>query len=122
MTRRVTMEAFMDVFCKKLTSLQPISPKTHLCAINASIVKTGMQNIVIRIFAKLRLRIEKFVELRRSRALRIIARNKMLFPTIDARKIAEKKIIKATLSLTVNWHLILRQEGLLALVMLVLFI
>jgi len=122
MTRRVTMEAFMDVFCKKLTSLQPISPKTHLSAINASIVKTGMQNTVIRIFAKLRLRIEKFVELRRSRALRIIARNKMQFPTIDARKIAEKKIIMATLSLTVNWHLILRQEGLLALVMLVLFI
>lgn len=122
MTRRVTMEAFMDVFCKKETSLQPITPKTHLSAINASIVKTGMQNIAMRILARLRLRIEKFVELRRSRPLRIIARNKMQFPTKDARKIAVKKTIMATLSPTVNLHLTLKQERLLALVMLVLFI
>ena len=116
------MEAVMDVFCKKLTSLQPITPKTHLSAINASIVKTGMQNIVMKIFARLRLRIEKFVELRRSRALRIIARNKTQFPTKDARKSAEKNTIMAILSPTVNGHFILKQEGLLALVMLVLFI
>lgn len=116
------MEAFMAMFCKKLTSLQPITPKTHLSAINASIVKTGMQKIVMKILARLRLSIEKFVELRRSRALRIIARNKMQFPAKDARKIAEKNRIMAILSPTVNWHFILKQEELLALVMLVLFI
>ena len=112
----------MAMFCKKLTSLQPITPKTHLSAINASIVKTGMQKIVMKILARLRLSIEKFVELRRSRALRIIARNKMQFPAKDARKIAEKNRIMAILSPTVNWHFILKQEELLALVMLVLFI
>lgn len=98
------MAALIDIVCRKLTSLQPITPKAHLSAINASIVNTGMQKIVTRMFAKLRLRKEKFVELRRSRLLRMIARNRMQFPTKDARKTTLKKIIMATLSPNVNTH------------------
>lgn len=92
-----------------MTSLQPIDPKSQLSAINASIVNTGMQKIVIRMFAKLRLRNEKFVELRRSRLLRIIATNKMQFPTKEAMKITLKKITMATLSPVVNRHFALKQ-------------
>lgn len=103
------MAAFIDNVWRKLTSLQPIDPKSHLSAINASIVKAGMQKIVIRMFAKLRLRKEKFVELRRSLLLRIIATNKMQFPTIEAMKITPKKITIATLSPIVNRHFALKQ-------------
>lgn len=63
-----------------------------------------MQNNVIRIFAKLRLRMEKLVELRRSRLWRNITEKKTQLPTREGRKTKVKKKMMTTLSSNVNRH------------------
>lgn len=111
MMSRVKRAAFIATFCTKVTSLQAMRPNTHLPMINKSITKTGMQNKVMRMFAKLRLNIEKLVELLRSRLWRNIAENKTQFPTRDTKKIIVKKKIMITLSPNVNWHFTKKQLG-----------
>lgn len=111
MITSVKIEAFMARFWRKATSLQPIAPNVHLSTIKASITKTGMQNAVIRMFARLRLRTEKLVELRRIPLWRIIAKDRMLFPMKEATKIRKKKKIMATLLPTENWHFTEPQTG-----------
>ena len=59
---------------------------------------------MIRIFAKLRLKIEKLVELRRSRLWRNITEKKTQLPTREGRKTKVKKIMMTTLSSNVNRH------------------